>query len=131
VRKIGIHFKYHVRLQGAQSMAHSPNIGCSQSMLLTFYEMHVSALGPQTPHHIGRPIWRVIVNYQDMHVMLYPYELILQRPDYCFYVFALIKCRKYDYRFQRDISFLSIDDKKWTLNFAQSLRRCNRQRRMR
>jgi hypothetical protein len=79
-------------------------------MLLTFYEMHVPALGLQTPHHLGRPIWRFIVNYQDMHIMPYPDELILQRPDYFFYVFALIKCRKYDYRFQREISFLSIED---------------------
>ena len=37
--------------------------------------------------------------------MPYSYELILQRPDYCLYVFALIKCRKYDYGFQREISF--------------------------
>jgi hypothetical protein len=74
-------------------------------MLLAFYEMHVFALGLQTPHHISRPIWRFIVNYQDMHVMPHLNELILQRPDYCCYVFALIECRKYDYRFQRDISF--------------------------
>ena len=78
-------------------MAHTPDVGSSQPLFLSGYQVQVGVFGHNVSYPFRSPVRGIVVHHQDRHFMSNEPELLMEDLDQGFNIFRFVVRRNDDH----------------------------------